>query len=215
VSEAALPARAGGAHRRATPAGRPASRRSRERVRRPARPPERRSLPAKAVRLAASAGLALAAYVVVLENERIRDFEAWLSGHIITIAAGLNAGHGTAPPTVWFPTKTAEIGLVITPECTAALLAVPFIGASALLVWQRVPLARPLIGLGIALVSLIMVNQVRLLGIVLFVKAMGFSTGFYWGHTLVGSIITIMGLAGSLAMFAMVAVRRREKHPLR
>jgi exosortase/archaeosortase family protein len=155
--------------------------------------------------------LCATAYVVVRDNVQIRDFEAWLSGHIITLAAGLHAGPTYGTPTVWFPTPHAEIGLVITPECTAALLMVPFIAASALLVWQRVALARPIIGLAVAAVSLIMVNQIRLLGILWFVKAMGFSSGFYWGHTLVGSIITIMGLASSLAMFAMLAVRRKEK----
>ena len=168
---------------------------------------------AKTIRLATSLALCGIACLVVRENVQIRDFEAWLSGHIITVAAGLNAGHTFGTPTVWFPTKHAEIGLVITPECTASLLMVPFIAASALLVWQRVALVRPLVGLAVAVVSLIMVNQLRLLGIVWFVKAMGFSSGFYWGHTLVGSIVTIVGLASSLAMFAMLAIRRKEKQP--
>jgi len=228
VTGAAFPARPAGAHRRKPPArARPArARPARARPARPARAarpgrpgraagqpgkPARRSLSAKTVRLATSAGLGATAYLVVRENMTIREFEAWLSGHVITIAAGLHAGHGTNTPIVWFPTKTAEIGLVITPECTAALLMVPFIAASALLVWQRVPLARPIAGLLVAVASLIMVNQLRLLGIVWFVKAMGFSSGFYWGHTLVGSIITIVGLASSLALFAMLAVRRKEK----
>jgi len=49
---------------------------------------------------------------------------------------------------------------------------------------------------------------VRLLGIVWFVKEMGFQSGYYWGHTLVGSMITIVGLAGSLATFAYLGVCR-------
>lgn len=206
MTGAAFPARPAGAHRRQTSA-----RRSAARPGRPAGKQGRRTVSAKTIRLATSLGLCATAYVVVRENLHIRDFEAWLSGHIIRIAAGLNAGHTYGTPTVWFPTKHAEIGLVITPECTAALLMVPFIAAAALLVWQRVALVRPIIGLAIAVVSLIMVNQLRILGIVWFVKAMGFSSGFYWGHTLVGSIITIVGLASSLAVFAMVAVRRKEK----
>jgi exosortase/archaeosortase family protein len=205
VTEAAFPARAAGAHRRQSPA-----RRSIARGGRPGGRPAR-SLSARTIRLATSLALGLMAYIVVRENVQIRDFEAWLSGHIITIAAGLNAGHTYGTPTVWFPTPHAEIGLVITPECTAALLMVPFIAASALLVWQRAALARPIAGLAVAVVSLVMVNQIRLLGIVWFVKAMGFSSGFYWGHTLVGSIVTIVGLASSLAVFAMLAVSRKEK----
>jgi exosortase/archaeosortase family protein len=209
MTGAAFPARPAGAHRRQAPARRTA--RPGRTGSSPADNKTRRTLSAKTIRLATSLALCGIACLVVRENVRIRDFEAWLSGHIITIAAGLNGGHSFGTPTVWFPTKHAEIGLVITPECTASLLMVPFIAASALLVWQRVPLARPLVGLAVAVVSLIMVNQIRLLGIVWFVKAMGFSSGFYWGHTLVGSIVTIVGLASSLAMFAMLAIRRKEK----
>jgi exosortase/archaeosortase family protein len=214
MTGAALPARPAGAHRRQAPGRRSSARRSAARPGGPAAKPAR-SVSAKTVRLATSIALCGVAYAVARENVNIRDFEAWLSGHIISVAAGLNAGHSYGTPTVWFPTKHAEIGLVITPECTASLLMVPFIAAAALLVWQRVSLVRPIVGLAVAVVSLIMVNQIRLLGIVWFVKAMGFSSGFYWGHTLVGSIVTIVGLASSLAMFAMLAVRRKERHQRR
>ena len=95
--------------------------------------------------------------------------------------------------------KTSHIGLVITPECTIALLMIPFLIATALIVWMRRRMTLPLVGLGVALLLLVAVNQARLLGIVLFVKEMGFQSGYYWGHTLVGSAITIIGLAGSLA----------------
>jgi exosortase/archaeosortase family protein len=224
VTEGALPGRPAGAHRRQSARGRgeAAGRRDRlagrddrsvgrsDRADQPAGASPRRTPAAQTVRLAVSLSLAGTAYVTLRENERIRDFEAWLAGHVITVAAGLPSGNSVGAPVVWFPTKTREIGLVITPECTVALLMVPFIAASALLVWQRVPIIRPVVGLAVALVMLILVNQLRLLGIVWFVKGMGFSSGFYWGHTLVGSVVTIVGLAGSLAAFATLAVRRRH-----
>jgi exosortase/archaeosortase family protein len=150
-------------------------------------------------------------YLAVRENIRIRGFEAWLASHVISVGARVQTGDDASLQAVWFLAKGPErIGLVITPECTVGLLIVPFIAASAMLVWQRVPVMRPLVGLVLALLMLIVVNQLRLLGIVWFVKSMGFKSGFYWGHALVGSIITIVGLAGSLATFAMVAVRRRD-----
>jgi exosortase/archaeosortase family protein len=200
MTEGALPARPAGAHRR-QPAARSAAAQLAE---------YRRTTTASAVRLGVSLGLIGLAYLTLRDNERIRDFEAWLAGHVITVAARLPSGNSKNQPIVWFPNKTQEIGLVITPECTVALLMVPFIIATALLVWQRVPLIRPMLGLVLAAVMLIIVNQLRLLGIVLFVKHMGFASGFYWGHTLVGSIITIAGLASSLATFALMAVRRRR-----
>jgi exosortase/archaeosortase family protein len=164
-----------------------------------------------ATRLTASAVLAALAGLALHENDRIRVFEAWLASHVIPIGARTHSTFNVGQPIVWFAVSaTREVGLVITPECTVGLLMVPFIAASALLVWQRVPLIRPVVGLAAALVMLIAVNQLRLLDIVWFVHAMGWGNGFYWGHTLVGSLITIIGLASSLAVFVLVTVRRRK-----
>jgi exosortase/archaeosortase family protein len=162
-------------------------------------------------RLPVSAALGFLAYLAVRENVRIRGFEAWLASHVIAVGAHVQTGDDAGFQAVWFLAKrTQRVGLIITPECTVGLLMVPFLIAGALLVWQRVPLRWPLTGLVVALGMLIMVNQIRLLTIVWFVKGMGFSSGFYWGHTMAGSIITIVGLATSLAVFAMLAVRRRN-----
>jgi hypothetical protein len=62
-------------------------------------------------------------------------------------------------------------------------------------------------------ISFLSMNQVRLLQIAIFVRKMGVSSGFYWGHTLVGSLITICGLAITLVVFARIAVSWRGKGP--
>jgi exosortase/archaeosortase family protein len=168
------------------------------------------------VRGVISLALAGLAALALHENGQIRVFEAWLASHVIPVGAGVRSGHQPGQPIVWFAANSPRwIGLDITPECTVGLLMIPFIAASALLVWQRVAIIRPVMGLAVALVMLITVNQLRLLDIVWFVHAMGFGTGFYWGHTLVGSLITILGLASSLAMFLVVTVRRRKLGPRR
>ncbi len=109
--------------------------------------------------------------------------------------------------TVWFAMKTTHIGLVITPECTVALLMIPFLFATALLIWYRAQTGWPLLALAVAMCLLVAVNQLRLLSIVWFVQGMGFQSGF-WGHTLVGSMMTIAGLGGTLAIFVYLAVCR-------
>lgn len=166
--------------------------------------------PLHAIRLAASAALGGLAYLTLHENIRIRGFEAWLATHVIHVAARVQTGDNAGLHAVWFLEKTERIGLIITPECTVGLLMVPFIAAGALMVWQRVPLRWPLTGLAVALAMLVVVNQLRMVTIVWFVKTMGFSSGFYWGHTMAGSIITIIGLAASLAVFVLLAGRHRE-----
>ncbi|HSZ46727.1 MAG TPA: hypothetical protein VK823_15420 [Streptosporangiaceae bacterium] len=203
MTAGALPARSGAAkHRRSGHAARD-PKRSRESA-------ARRSPGGVLVRATVSLSLAGLAALTFHENDKIRIFEAWLAGHVITLAGRVPSAGSPNQPIVWFSDNYRQIGLVITPECTVGLLMIPFIAAAALLVWQRVPVIRPLIGLAVALVMLIAMNQLRLLNIVWFVRGMGFASGFYWGHTLVGSTITILGLASSLATFVFVTVRRRK-----
>ena len=167
-------------------------------------------LPRSAARLTVSAILGGLAYLAFMENIRIRGFEAWLASHVIAVGARVQTGDDAGFQAVWFLEKTERIGLIITPECTVGLLMVPFLAAAALLVWQRVPLKSPLTGVAVAVAMLVLVNQLRLLTIVWFVKTMGFSSGFYWGHTMAGSVITIVGLAASLAVFVLLAGRHRD-----
>jgi exosortase/archaeosortase family protein len=149
-----------------------------------------------------------AAVVVAHDNMKVRAFEVWLASKVIATGAHVPTSPVPSAATVWFAIKTTHIGLIITPQCTIALLMVPFLVATALIVWFRRRVGLPLAGLVVAVGLLVAVNQLRLLGIVWFVQAMGFQSGFYWGHTLVGSMITILGLASSLASFAYLAVCR-------
>ena len=176
--------------------------------RRPAIPPAPVSPGSRAAGVVVGLGLLGLAIAAGRDTIRIRAFEAWLAGHVI--AAGARVPTSAAPrfATVFFAVRSLHIGLVITPECTIALLTIPFLAATALIIWARGRILWPVTGLAAALGLLVLVNQVRLLGIVWFVKEMGFSSGFYWGHTLVGSMITIVGLATSLATFAYLAVGR-------
>jgi len=163
------------------------------------------------VRVPVSAALVLLAYLAVRENIRIRGFEAWLASHVIAIGAHVPTGYFANWQAVWFAETTHErLALVITPECTVGLLMVPFLVAGAFLVWQRVPLRWPLAALAVSLLMLIAVNQFRLLAIVWFVRGIGYTTGFYWGHTMIGSVITILGLAASLAVFVLLSGHRRH-----
>jgi exosortase/archaeosortase family protein len=171
-------------------------------------PPSRSSPLRKLGRFVTGCVLLGAAALVAHDNMKVRAWEAWLASKVIATGAHVPTSPVPSAATVWFAIKTTHIGLVITPECTIALLMVPFLVATALIVWSRGRVGLPLTGLLVAVALLVAVNQLRLLGIVWFVQAMGFQNGFYWGHTLVGSMITILGLASSLAAFAYLAVCR-------
>jgi hypothetical protein len=184
-------ARHGGSHRRARAA--------------------KQSVVRQTVHRAISVGLLGLAVLAAFQEERGRDFEAWLASHTFHLL-GVQTGYfGGSLAMAWFAMNPhLHIGFMVTTECTIAFLLIPFLIATSLLIWQRIMLVRPLIGLAVATAMLIGMNQLRLLQIAEFVKGMGLSSGFYWGHTIVGSVITIVGLAVSLIVFAMIAVRWRD-----
>jgi exosortase/archaeosortase family protein len=160
-------------------------------------------------RLIACAGLVGLAGLVYHKIFAIRVFEARLSSIIVAKATSLPTGYWHSSAGMWFaPTPWDQVGLVITPECTVALLIIPFLLITAITVWLRTPLRWPLIALATAAVFLVAINQLRLLTVVWFIRAMGNQSGFYWGHTLVGSLMTIAGIAISLGLYTMIFSRR-------
>jgi exosortase/archaeosortase family protein len=160
-------------------------------------------------RLIACAGLCGLAALVYRKIFQIRVFEAWLSSRIVAKATSLPTGYWHKFAGMWFaPTPSDQIGLIITPECTVALLVIPFLLITAVTVWLRTPLRWPLTALAAAVVLLVTINQLRLLTVVWFIRAMGNQSGFYWGHTLVGSLITIAGIGLSLLVYSLIFARR-------
>jgi hypothetical protein len=196
MSAEALPLRPAGAKHRAT----------RNRRQRTADPVARRI----AYRIIAVGLLAVVPFVY-LQEQRGRDLEAWLASRLFAFFGQRTGYYGGSLSMAWFSVSNQlRVGLIVTSECTIALLIIPFLIATAALIWQQLMLVRPLAGLGVAVVMLFAMNQIRLLQILGFVKKMGLNSGFYWGHTMVGSIITVVGLAVTLLAFAMIAVRWRE-----
>jgi exosortase/archaeosortase family protein len=162
------------------------------------------------VRLATSLSLLGLALVMPTQQQRVRDLEAWLASHVIT-TCGVQTGYsGGSLAMAWFAESAKlHVGLVITPDCTIALLTIPFLVATAaLLAWQRAPLCRTITGLVVAVALLELLNQARLLTIAATVLIMGYPGGYYWGHTIFGSLLLIFGLTGVLALFAVLTLKR-------
>lgn len=160
-------------------------------------------------RLTACISCVLMAAAAVKENYLFRGFEATLASHVVAFATSMPAGPIPQTPTFWFTvTPHHEMGLQITPACTVVLMMTPFLIATAFLVWRRSSTIRPLVACAIAIAMLLVVNQLRILAIIMFVLHMGFNGGFYWGHTLIGSLITIVGGSATLVMYVLIAVRR-------
>jgi exosortase/archaeosortase family protein len=159
--------------------------------------------------VATAAGAALSA-TVLKEAMAVRDFEAWLSGHVVPLLTGIDAGSYVNSPVVWFAVgRDRYMGLLITPDCTVDAFIVPFTAVTAWVIWRQVRLMRPVLGLAVAVGLLFGMNQFRLLLIVVLTVRFGYVNGFYWGHTLIGSLVTVFGVVLIFVAYALIVVRRK------
>jgi exosortase/archaeosortase family protein len=144
---------------------------------------------------------------------RIRGWEALLSSEIVSLVTGTRTGVNPFLAIVSFPQPSGpRTGLQITPECTSAFLVLPLLIVTGLVTWLRKRLTFwPIAGLAVTTALLFATNQVRILAVVLLIRGMGFDEGYYWGHTMIGSLISVFGIGISLVIYVMFAVRGRHK----
>ena len=64
--------------------------------------------------------------------------------------------------------------------------------------WKSVPGS-----CGVAAVAVVLVNQLRILTLVGLVDWLGTDSGYYWGHTLRGSLVSVLGGAAALVLFVL------------
>ncbi|MFD8396199.1 archaeosortase/exosortase family protein [Streptomyces sp. NPDC059680] len=102
------------------------------------------------------------------------------------------------------------MGLRITAGCSSAMLIIPLllVGAGFMLS-RRSTVSRILAGTGIGAVVLVVTNQLRIGLIASFSQKWG-DVGFGWAHTVVGSLLSLVGVAASVTILMLVALRRRK-----
>ncbi|EOD63436.1 hypothetical protein H480_36970 [Amycolatopsis vancoresmycina DSM 44592] len=64
--------------------------------------------------------------------------------------------------------------------------------------------------LGISALVVVLVNQLRIFTIVGLVHGLGTDEGYYWGHTLLGSMVSVFGGAVSIVLFVRLATRKKK-----
>ena len=161
----------------------------------------------------AVAGVLVVAGALVLGHRTYEMAEMYLASFVL---GALTPGHtyfAAAHQAVYFGLGTSHpLGLAMTPECTSAFLVVPLVLVSAVLIALRPRITgRVLISLGVATVALIIVNQLRILLLASLVGWLGTDRGYYWGHTMVGSLVSVIGGAIALVLFVRLATRDRNR----
>ena len=139
-----------------------------------------------------------------------RAGEAALSSQVVAALAHTRTSAVPGRAVLYFGLGEPDaLGLRITPECTAAFLIAPLVAVAAVMVRLRPGITRRVLGaLGIGTLLLILTNQLRITVVVWLVQWLGVDTGYYWGHTLMGSAVSVVGGAASLAAFVWWAAVR-------
>jgi hypothetical protein len=119
----------------------------------------------------------------------------------------------TKAPIIWFGLgRPGAFGLEITPDCSSGLLLVPLcVLGMGLLVPRRLHTGRVATGLSGAAAMLVAGNMARIAIIAAAIRIAGLGPGYQVGHLIVGSVVSIVCIAASLAflVWTIAAPRRR------
>ena len=156
--------------------------------------------------------LAATATGLVLAERFYRELEVRLAGVILDLITSSSVYVAGDRESVYFGlTSAAPFGLRMTPECSSVFLLLPLLLVTAVMMYFRPGNARRLFSaLAIAALVVILVNQLRILTIVGLVHFYGTDVGYYWGHTLLGSMVSVFGGAVSLVLFVWLATRKKR-----
>lgn len=159
-------------------------------------------------RLLVMALLGCATALVVL-HELYRTAEIMLAGRVIDVLTSSGVHVAAERQTVYFGLGTQHaLGLRMTPECTSAFLVLPLLVVGALMIGLRPRITRRVLAsLVIAAATLVVVNQIRVLALVGLISWLGQDRGYYWGHTLLGSMVSVFGGAAALVLFVWLSTR--------
>lgn len=158
--------------------------------------------------------LAVAAALIVWQRA-YRTGEMFLAGGIIQLFSPDGVYVAARRQSVYFGLGSeTPFGLRMSPECTSAFLLLPLLLVGAVMIVLRPRITRQvLVALGLAVVALVIVNQLRVLLLVGLIDWLGSGRGYYLGHTLFGSLVSVFGGAAALVMFAWLATRSRRTEP--
>ncbi len=153
--------------------------------------------------------LLLAAAGLIVWQRAYRTVEMMLAGGMIRLFTADGVYVAAERQSVYFGLGgDRPFGLRMSPECTSAFLLLPLLLVGAVMVVLRPRITRQVLGaLGIAVVVLVLVNQLRLLMLVGLVNWLGTDRGYYLGHTMFGSLVSVFGGAAALVLFVWLSTR--------
>ncbi len=135
---------------------------------------------------------------------QFRHLEAYTAAHLYSVVTPTLAA--SSAPIIWFGLGSAgAFGLVITPDCSSALLIAPLCALGvALLIPRKLAVHRVMKAITVAAVILVAGNLARIGVIALAIRVAGIGTGYQVGHLVLGSLISIVCIAVSLVLLTLI-----------
>ncbi len=164
-----------------------------------------------ALRVVAAGILCGIALSLMIYQYQFRHLEAVVAARVYRLFTPVLAA--SRAPILWFGLGTgAAYGLDITPDCSSALLIVPLCGLGMLLlIPRRLPVTRIAKALIVAGVVMVAGNLLRIGIIAVAVRLGGLGAGYQLGHLILGSIVSIIGIAVALTLLTVILVSRGRK----
>jgi exosortase/archaeosortase family protein len=161
----------------------------------------------RALRVVAAGVLCGTALSLLIYQYQFRHLEAVAAAHLYRLFTPVLAA--SRAPILWFGLGTsASYGLVITPDCSSALLIVPLCGLGMLLlIPRRLAVSRVIRGLIVAATVMVAGNLLRIGVIAVAVRYGGLGAGYQLGHLILGSIVSIVCIAIGLTLLTVILVR--------
>ncbi|WP_410578254.1 hypothetical protein [Amycolatopsis sp. lyj-108] len=163
------------------------------------------------VRYSTVALLLTATVTAVVFNTVVRGWEAWVAGPVVSWVTAGGTEVNPEMAIVYFGVGTPDPqGLLVTPECTFVLLFAPLVLlAGVVLLSDRLPLTRTLAGLATGGLVLVAINEIRF-GLIGWATQRFGPTGYAWTHSLVGSLLSLVGMALAFGIFLLILRRARN-----
>jgi exosortase/archaeosortase family protein len=163
-----------------------------------------RRSPGPVVRVTAIGVLAGVALVLIVLQYQVRRLEADATAHLYNLVTPTAAESNS--PVIWFGPKTPDgFGLMITPDCSSALLIAPLAGLGMVLIRPHHPPVRRAAN-ALAAASAVMVagNLIRVGAIALVIRVDGIGAGYQVGQLVLGSLISVVCIGLSLALLTVI-----------
>jgi len=148
--------------------------------------------------------LASIGFVLIVFQYQIRHLEADAAAHLYNLVTPAVAPPD-APVITFGPATRGGFGLVITPDCSMALLIAPLCGLGMVLIRPRRPQVRRA-ARALAVAALVMVagDLLRIGSIAMTIRMDGIETGYRVSSLMLGPLVSIACIALSLLLLALM-----------